>query len=68
MKFNRSQVTKHLQSFDFTTLFIEELGWDYADISPIYLTVDTENYTLTAIAEKRGLMVYHCLPESGKLP
>ncbi|MFM6312063.1 MAG: hypothetical protein ACKPGB_28105, partial [Dolichospermum sp.] len=68
MKFNRNQVKKHLQSFDFTTLFIEELGWDYADISPIYLSIDAENYTLEAIAQKRGLMVYHCLPEKGILP
>ncbi|MBD2138292.1 Eco57I restriction-modification methylase domain-containing protein [Anabaena sp. FACHB-1237] len=68
MKFNRIQVKKHLQSFNFTTLFIEELGWDYTDISPIYLTVDMENYKLTGIAQKRGLMVYHCFGENGKLP
>ena len=68
MKFNRSQVKKYLQSFDFTTLFIEELGWDYADISPIYLSVNGENYTIKAISQKRGLMVYHCLAENGKLP
>ncbi|MFM8004358.1 MAG: hypothetical protein ACKO86_05295, partial [Dolichospermum sp.] len=68
MKFNRNQVKKHLQSFDFTTLFIEELGWDYADISPIYLSVNGENYTIKAISQKRGLMVYHCVPENGILP
>ncbi|MFM6752574.1 MAG: ATP-binding protein, partial [Dolichospermum sp.] len=68
MKFNRSQVKKYLQLADFTSLFIEELGWDYADISPIYLSIDAENYTLEAIAQKRGLMVYHCLPEKGILP
>jgi len=68
MKFNRSQVKKYLQLSDFTSLFIEELGWDYADISPIYLSVNGENYTIKAISQKRGLMVYHCLPENGILP
>ncbi len=68
MKFNRSQVKKYLQLADFTSLFIEELGWDYADISPIYLNVNDENYTIEAICQKRGLMVYHCLPEKGILP
>ena len=67
MKFNRSQVKKYLQLSDFTSLFIEELGWDYADISPIYLSVNGENYTIKAICQKRGLMVYHCLPENGIL-
>ena len=68
MKFNRSQVKKYLQSSDFTALFIEELGWDYADSSPIYLTVDEENYTIEAAAQKRGMMVYHCVSDHGILP
>ena len=68
MKFNRNQVKTYLQSSDFTSLFIEELGWDYADGSPIYLTVDEENYTIEAAAQKRGMMVYHCVSENGILP
>jgi hypothetical protein len=68
MKFNRSQVKTYLQSSDFTSLFIEELGWDYADVSPLYLTVDEENYTIEAAAQKRGMMVYHCLCDNGILP
>lgn len=68
MKFNRNQVKTYLQSSDFTSLFIEELGWDYADGSPLYLTVDEENYTIEAAAQKRGMMVYHCVSENGILP
>ncbi|MFM6066798.1 MAG: DNA methyltransferase, partial [Sphaerospermopsis kisseleviana] len=72
MKFNRNQVKKYLQLSDFTSLFIEELGWDCSDISPIYLAVDEENstlkYTLKAVAQKRGLIVYHCVAENGILP
>jgi hypothetical protein len=68
MKFNRTQVKQYLQTSDFTSLFIEELGWDYADLSPLYLSVDEENYTLEAISQKRGLMVYHCLADNGILP
>ncbi|MFM6173530.1 MAG: DNA methyltransferase, partial [Sphaerospermopsis kisseleviana] len=53
-------------------MFIEELGWDYFDIPPIYLAVDEENstlkYTLKAVAQKRGLIVYHCVAENGILP
>ena len=68
MKFNRSQVKKYLQSSDFTSLFIEELGWDYADSSPIYLTANEANYTIEAAAQKRGMMVYHCVSDHGILP
>ena len=68
MKFNRNQVKTYLQSSDFTSLFIEELGWDYADGSPLYLTVDEENYTIEAAAQKRGMMVYHCVSDNGILP
>mgnify|MGYP003333338852 CR=1 FL=1 len=68
MKFNRSQVKKYLQLADFTSLFIEELGWDYIDISPIYLNVNNENYTVEAICQKRGLIVYHCVADHGILP
>jgi len=48
IKFNRGQVKKYLQLSDFTPLFIEELGWDYAKGSPIYLKVNDENYTQEA--------------------
>ncbi|MDK2409761.1 Eco57I restriction-modification methylase domain-containing protein [Aphanizomenon sp. PH219] len=61
-------VKTYLQSSDFTSLFIEELGWDYADGSPIYLAVDEENYTIEAAAQKRGMMVYHCVSDNGILP
>jgi len=43
-----------LQNFDFKTLFIEELGWDRHDAS-LEISVEEKSYTLTAIAEKRGL-------------
>jgi Eco57I restriction endonuclease. len=46
-----------LQNFDFKTLFIEELGWDRHDAT-LEISVEEKSYTLTAIAEKRGLGVF----------
>ena len=65
---NRNQVRNYLKEFDFTSLFIEEFGWDYADVPSIPLKVDEDNYNLEAIAEKRGLIVYRCFSENSNFP
>lgn len=60
---------KLLQGFDFKTLFIEELGWDRYASQPIEVSVDGQAYSLSAIAEKRGLVAFLCGPsQSGKIP
>jgi type I restriction-modification system DNA methylase subunit len=60
---------KLLQSFDFKTLFIEELGWDRYTSQPIEISVDAQAYSLAAIAEKRGLVAFICGPgQSGRIP
>ena len=41
-------------------LFIEELSWDYHYTQPFNIRVDDIEYTLTAIAEKRGMTVFEC--------
>ena len=48
---------KYLQKFDFTSLFINELGWDYPSNNQIELTISNQKYFLKALAEKRGFVV-----------
>ena len=60
MLLDRISTKKHLQSCDFESLFIEELGWDRGNAVTIPLTVGTEELTVRSIAEKRGFTVFHC--------
>jgi hypothetical protein len=60
MKINQKQARNYLKKFDFLSLFIEELGWNNSDIAPIFLAVNNHDYNLEAIAEKCGMIVYHC--------
>lgn len=66
MKLNRKRSQTYLQTFDFESLFIEELGWDTVDPIALPLTTETEIVTAEAIAQKRGFMVYQC--ELAKIP
>ena len=68
MKLNRKNVKKALKTFRFEDLFIEELGWDIVNQSPINIVVSENSYTLEAIAQKRGMIAYHCIPNNGQLP
>ena len=62
MKINRKNITKYLDNFDFKSLFIEELGWDYPqDDSDKYISIDEQIFTLTPIADKRGFNVFFML-------
>ncbi|HWP91521.1 MAG TPA: DNA methyltransferase [Thermodesulfobacteriota bacterium] len=59
MKLDIPRTRNLLQQSDFKRLFIEELGWDqYA--SKLDITVDGQNFTLGAIAEKRGMVAFQC--------
>ena len=64
MQFNRRVTRQRLRDFEFEPLFIEELGWDHlreevkAEIRES--EADYGEYQLTAVAEKRGLAVFHC--------
>lgn len=68
MQINHDRVRGYLKRFDFETLFIEELGWDYHE-QPLQLSIDGKAYTLSAIAQKRNMVVYGCGSDSeGKIP
>ncbi|MDI6776320.1 MAG: Eco57I restriction-modification methylase domain-containing protein [Syntrophales bacterium] len=61
---NFTRTRELLQQFDFQTLFIEELGWDHHQ-SRLDISIDGQNFTLTAIAQKRGMVAFNCSPSSG---
>ncbi len=63
MTLNRQSALKYLQTFDFESLFIEELGWDTVDRVKLPFEVDGEVFEVVAIAQKRGFIVYQCLTE-----
>ena len=50
----------HLQTFDFTRLFVEGLGWNYYQAEPVAVTVNGREYSLKPVAEKSGFAVYKC--------
>jgi len=57
-----------LKNFDLLSLFIEELGWDRFKINPLEVLADGHTFTLTPIAEKRGLGVFLCGPRKDGQP
>ena len=58
MQIDRQETRQYLKESDFEPLF-NELGWDnHTQTLPI--TVDETEYTLTAIAQKRGMVVFEC--------
>ena len=50
----------HLQTFDFTRLFVEGLGWNYYQAEPLPVLVNGREYSLKPVAEKSGFAVYEC--------
>ncbi len=59
---NLNQVRQFIQTANFQTLF-NELGWDNVNLQK---SVVVNNTTLTAIAEKRGFLIFVC--EIAELP
>ncbi|MCX5638720.1 MAG: SAM-dependent methyltransferase, partial [Planctomycetota bacterium] len=59
MAFDINRVRKHLKDFDFTNLFIEELGWDRHQ-GRLNVQIGDRVITLWAIAHKRGMVAYTC--------
>ncbi len=68
MVLNTERTRRHLQAGDLKTLFVEELGWDRFRTN-LPVTVGTETFMLTAVAEKRGVQVFQCPPSvTGRIP
>ena len=69
MQINFRETRQYLRESEFEDLFIDELGWDLrAETLPV--TVDETEYILTAIAQKRGMVVFECPENSteGRIP
>jgi hypothetical protein len=58
---HRQRAQKYLQTFDFESLFIEELGWDTVDHVTLPFEVDGEPFEVMSIAQKRGFTVFKCI-------
>jgi hypothetical protein len=67
MNGNVERVRKHLQAFDFHKLFIDELGWDRSPSTGFTVQVDGQDYTLQAVAQKRGMVAFLCPTPSGQM-
>lgn len=59
MPVDRAAVRRLLRDFEFSTIFIEHLGWD-RHRGALDVEVDGSTYALQAIAHKRGFAVYTC--------
>ena len=63
MQTDRQEISQYLEESDFENLFTQELGWD-RHTQTLNITVDETAYQLTAIAQKRGMVVFEC-PATG---
>ena len=59
MQMDRQEIRQYLEKFDFKNLFTQVLGWDY-HTQTLNVTVDETDYLLSAIAQKRGMVVFEC--------
>jgi hypothetical protein len=59
MPLDRQRCRPLLQNFDFSTLFIEELGWD-AHKARLDIPLKSDSAHLESIAHKRGFVAWHC--------
>jgi hypothetical protein len=59
MPLDITRTREDLKKFDFHMLFIEELGWD-RHTEHLEVSVDGQHYTLTALAEKHGMVAFAC--------
>jgi len=64
MVIDRKHTREALRAGDFTTLFVEELGWDRATATN-EISIEDRRFELRAVAEKRGVIALVCRPLTG---
>ena len=66
---NPQETRQYLKESEFENLFTQELGWDN-HTQTLNITVDETEYQLTAIAQKRGMVVFECpaTETDGRIP
>jgi hypothetical protein len=68
MPLDKTAVLARLRTFDFPALFTQDLGWDKHSAT-FDVTFNGQNFVLSAIAEKRGMVALHCpCPVGTRLP
>ncbi|GAA5058697.1 hypothetical protein GCM10023208_25350 [Erythrobacter westpacificensis] len=61
MAIDKPRAAVHLKAFDFSTLFVEELGWDRPTSRQTEtVEVGRQQFTLSPIADKRGVRIFQC--------
>ena len=60
-------VRQRLLQFDFSSLFTQELGWDFPGPG-LQIEVDGVIFKLVGVADKRGVRVFACQSPDGKIP
>ena len=65
MSLDKQRARQLLAKGDLQSIFIEELGWDRHS-SPLEIAVASVSVRLQALAQKRGMVVYHCPTPSGE--
>lgn len=64
MPVDRQAMLDRLRAFDFRALFTQELGWDWYT-TPTRIMVGEREFVLQGVAQKRGVHVFHCPPDTG---
>ncbi len=68
MTLSMARVRHYLRECNLAKLFIEELGWNRHS-AQLAVAVDGHTYTLSAIAEKRGVQIFECQSDAaGSIP
>ena len=68
MRINPDRARQLLNDFDLETLFTQEIGWDHHS-QTLPIQVNEAEYTLTACAEKRGMVAfYYVAPSADEIP
>ena len=63
-----TRAREYVKSFNFTRLFIEELGWD-RHANRLNIPIDGQVFNLTALAQKKGMVAFSCDPRTdGEIP
>ena len=65
MPLDVARTRHHLKDFNFKNLFIEELGWNHCS-NQIDVTLDGNTFSLSAVAEKHGMVAFTCSPSTGE--
>jgi len=68
MPIDITRTRQYLKDFNFKNLFIEELGWNHCS-NQIDVTLDGNTFSLSAVAEKHGMVAFTYSPSSdGHIP